>query len=82
MQVADHLRDNEGSKISEAAIRLSSIRPFQFLRDFTDAAGPGNACNSLDFIRAANAACRLSQATNQLNILKSVTCQSNQMSAP
>jgi hypothetical protein len=80
--ILDHLRDNDGSEIPEAAIQLSSIRVFQFLRDFTDAAGTGISGNSTDFLRAANAACRLSQATNHLKTLKSVTRQSNQVSAP
>jgi hypothetical protein len=80
--ILDHLRNNECNQIPQAAIQLSSIRLFQFLRDFTDAAGPGNACDSIDFIRAANAACRLSEATNHLKTLKSVTRQSNQVSAP
>jgi hypothetical protein len=79
--ILDHLRDNEGSKIPEAAIQLSSIRVFQFLRDFTDAAGTGISFNPNDFLRAANAACRLSSATNHLKTLKSISRQANQMSA-
>ncbi len=79
--ILDHLRENDGSKIPEAAIQLSSIRVFQFLRDFTDAAGTGMSRDSTEFLRAANAACRLSEATNHLKSLKSVTRQSNQVSA-
>jgi len=79
--ILDHLRENDGSKIPEAAIQLSSIRVFQFLRDFTDAAGTGISRGSTEFLRAANAACRLSEATNHLKSLKSVTRQSNQVSA-
>src|SRR5262249_7856457 len=76
--ILDHLRDNDGSEIPEAAIQLSSIRVFQFLRDFTDAAGTGISCDPTEFLRAANAACRLSQATTHLKSLKSFTRQSNQ----
>jgi hypothetical protein len=80
--ILEHLRDNDGSKIPEAAVQLSSIRLFQFLRDFSEAASNGGPqANSTDFIRAANAACRLSQTTNHLKSLKSVPHQSNQVSA-
>jgi hypothetical protein len=79
--ILDHLRDNDGSKIPEAAVQLSSIRLFQFLRDFSEAASHGGPqANSTDFIRAANAACRLSQTTLALKSLKSGPHQSNQVS--
>jgi hypothetical protein len=80
--ILDHLRDNEGSKIPEAAVQLSAIRLFEFLRDFSHAAAHGGPqANSTEFIRAANAACRLSRATLDFKSLKSATPQSNQVSA-
>jgi uncharacterized protein DUF3486 len=80
--ILDHLRNSEPDQIPEAAVQLSSIRLFQFLRDFSQAAGNGGPnANSTDFIRAANAACRLSQTTLALKSLKSCVSQSNQVSA-
>jgi hypothetical protein len=80
--ILNHLRDNEGNKIPEAAVQLSAIRLFEFLRDFSHAAAHGGPqSNSTEFIRAANAACRLSRATLDFKSLKSATPQSNQVSA-
>ena len=80
--ILGHLRDNEGSKIPEAAVQLSAIRLFEFLRDFSYAAAQGGPqANSAEFIRAANAACRLSRATLDFKSLKSAVSQSNQVSA-
>jgi len=77
-----HLQKSDPGKIPEAAIQLSSIRLFQFLRDFSYAANHGGPNpKSTDFIRAANAACRLSQTTLALKSLKSATAQSNQVLA-
>jgi len=81
--ILDLLHNDDAKTIPEAAIQLSAIRLFQFIKDFSQAAGRGCAsANSTEFIRAANAACRLSRATLDLKSLKSATAQSNQVSAP
>jgi hypothetical protein len=77
--IADLLRDNAAGQIPEAALHLSALRLAQFLRDSSVAAANGEAhADSTAFIRAANAACRLSEVTNHLKSLKSTTGQSNQ----
>ncbi len=80
--IANLLRDNEASQIPEAALHLSALRLAQFLRDSSMAAANGEAhLHPVEFIRAANAACRLSQATHHLKSLNSTARQSNQESA-
>jgi hypothetical protein len=77
--IADLLGDNEAGQIAEAVLHLSALRLAQFLRDSSVAAANGEAhADSTAFIRAANAACRLSEATHHLKSLKSATGQSNQ----